>query len=227
MKKPGIFSVIWLVIAILVIAYFASKSVVNVDERSSLDQPEKPTEQKPWQTFEYQKRKVSQRLSSKYEAEKAGTPGRPLDVIQTFHERGLIQENGKNYTDRIPAKRRFVNQVRSEWMKKFAQNVLRFQDPQTKLLVNHLGSFLIWRKDNQGQYVEEVELVLMLPDGKTTSAQGLVDSEKGTPLRYWNRSQQETDLQPKLILSLDPATRRQMENEEDAGPPATTEEEEL
>ena len=111
MKKPGVFSIIWLIVAILVIAYFASKFVVNVDERSSLDQPEKPTEQKPWQTFEYKSRKVAQRLSTKYEIDKAGEPGRPIDIEQSFHERGLLQENGQVYTGRIPAKRKFVNQV--------------------------------------------------------------------------------------------------------------------
>ena len=229
MKQPGVFSIIWLVVAILIIAYFASKFVVNVDERSSLDQPERPTEQRPWQTFEYRNRKVAQRLSSKLEVEKAGEPGRPLEAIQNFYERGLLQENGKNYTDRIPTKRKFVNHFQKDWMNKFAQKVLRFQEPQTKLLVNHLGSFLIWRKDNQGQYVEEVELVLILPNGKTSAAQGLVDSEHGTPLHYWNRSQQETGLHEKLILSLDPTAIRQIDTDGHIGPPnsSSNDEEEL
>ncbi|MBP5297106.1 MAG: hypothetical protein J6Y94_07230, partial [Bacteriovoracaceae bacterium] len=222
-------SVIWLLVAIIVIVYFASKSMVNVDERSSLDQPEKPTVDRPWQTYEYRSRKVVGRLSNKYELEKAGNHGRALNVEQSFHERGLIQANGRSYTGRIPARRKFVNQVKADWMKEFAQKVLRFQDPQTKLMVNHLGSFLIWRTDNQGQYAEEVELVLLLPGGKTSAAQGLVDSEKGTPLRYWNRSQQETELNNKLVLSLDPAVRRLTENEEEenAAPPVNGPEEEI
>ncbi len=100
-------------------------------------------------------------------------------------------------------------------MKNFAQRVLRFQDPSTKLLVTHLGGYLIWRPDNTGQYVEQVELVLLLPDGKTSSAQSLVDSESGRPLRYWNRSQHESNLQEKLTLSIDASSIAKWIKDED------------
>jgi hypothetical protein len=125
--------------------------------------------------------------------------------------------------ERLPVHRKFVNEYKKEWMKNFAQRVLRFQDPSTKLLVTHLGGYLIWRPDNTGQYVEQVELVLLLPDGKTSSAQSLVDSESGRPLRYWNRSQHESNLQEKLTLSIDASSiAKWIKDDDEDAPPSSS-----
>jgi len=224
MKKPGVLTIIWLLAAIAVIIYCASRFVTNVDERSTLEgQQEFKQQIKPWYTYEYQNRKIVSRESNRYEIGKAGIPGKAIDIEQSFRNRGLLKPNGASYMERLPVHRKFVNEYKKEWMKNFAQRVLRFQDPSTKLLVTHLGGYLIWRPDNTGQYVEQVELVLLLPDGKTSSAQSLVDSESGRPLRYWNRSQHESNLQEKLTLSIDASSiAKWIKDDDEDAPPSSS-----
>lgn len=78
------------------------------------------------------------------------------------------------------------NEVHKEWRKRMATNLMRFQDEETKLLVNKLESMVILDK-GKGLNVEKVHVKYITKSGRHYGFHALVNSETGHVIRTWNR----------------------------------------
>ncbi len=85
------------------------------------------------------------------------------------------------------SKLEYMNKVTDKWRSKLSNNLLRFQKPDTKVVIKTQKSMVILNK-KKGQYVEEVAISFINENGLINGFSALVDSETGKILKTWNRT---------------------------------------
>ncbi len=82
---------------------------------------------------------------------------------------------------------KWVNSYNSKWQEKLGNLLLKFQEPDTKVLVKKNKS-VIEIKNGKGRLMEHVTISYLLKGDDTTSFNAWVDSETGQMIRTWNKT---------------------------------------
>lgn len=80
----------------------------------------------------------------------------------------------------------YLNQIDSKWEERLVSNLLAFQAPETKVIVQHVKSLLIVKKEGL-RYAEEVIVSYQNEKQLTGGFTALVDSQSGKIIKTWNR----------------------------------------
>ncbi len=80
-----------------------------------------------------------------------------------------------------------INKVSKNWREKMGKDLMRFQNEETKVMVQDEFS-VIRIVEGQGQYMQQVAITYLLPTGERNSFRALIDSESGMILETWDKS---------------------------------------
>jgi hypothetical protein len=83
-----------------------------------------------------------------------------------------------------------TNSLNPDWKKIMGNDLMRFQDEDTKLLVKEELP-VIKIQDGKGTYLEQVIITYLSKDGERNSFKALVDSDTGAVVETWDRTIQE------------------------------------
>lgn len=100
--------------------------------------------------------------------------------------RVLIGEVDPQYTD-VYTDLPMVNTISPEWKEKMGKDLMRFQDIDTKVLVQNEQS-VIKIIEGKGQFLEQVSVTYLLKNGNRNSFRALVDSQTGMVIETWDRT---------------------------------------
>ena len=82
---------------------------------------------------------------------------------------------------------KMMNSVSKNWKQIVARNLMTYQDASTKLIMKKEES-LIKVENNQGRYVEVVNVGYLNENGRPMGFRAMVDSQSGAILSTWDRS---------------------------------------
>jgi hypothetical protein len=142
-----------------------------------------------WQTFEKKSDDIVSRPTSQKDIVKAKLPvtkAAPARGPAAIKERELVLPYGKEK----PQDFHVINSASADWKKRMAPQLMRFLEDGTKLFVKKEKSMTIVER-NYGRHVEQVYIKFETKKGRHYSYHALVDSETGTLLKTWNRTQHE------------------------------------
>lgn len=80
-----------------------------------------------------------------------------------------------------------VNMPNPDWKEVMGNDLMRFQDEETKLLVKEEVP-VIKIQDGKGRYLEQVTITYLTKDGDRNSFKALVDSDSGSIVETWDRT---------------------------------------
>ncbi|HLE12385.1 MAG: hypothetical protein A2504_01255 [Bdellovibrionales bacterium RIFOXYD12_FULL_39_22] len=121
--------------------------------------------------------------------------------------RYLTGANISNFTDEkieLP----MLNEISADWETKLGEELFRFQEENTSLIINHEDSWIEVNSKNEGRFIERVNIFFIMPNQERRSYSAHVDSQNGQIIRTWNLSRSERALQinKKATLTLPDAT---------------------
>lgn len=112
-------------------------------------------------------------------------------LIGNFHVKNYEDEN-------IPLE--MINKINPKWKNILGQELLRFQNNDTKVLIKEEFS-IIQIQEEKGRYAEQVIITYVLKNGSVNSARALIDSETGSIVETWDKTIHERPNNNKLILT--------------------------
>lgn len=205
MKK--IFPVLFSFLIALGIAYYRKQSPSYTSKNTS------------WNTFEKKSSKeiVSHPSTGKeLEAAKLPEPKRGIaqEKISNTHftlpkdrhyrtreNRILLGELGQNASQDEDDDLEMVNRVNPDWKKILGNDLLRFHEEETKVLIKEEYP-IIKVQNGRGQYLEQVVITYVFKNGNFTSFHALVDSDTGFITETWDKIVHEKVRPEKAEISL-------------------------
>lgn len=141
-----------------------------------------------WSTFQKKSQKIKQYATKKSEVALASwfKDEEKKEEKVDINERQVIGPHANNFL----AKKYdldFKNFVNPKWKEILGEELLRFQDEGTKVLVKAEKALLRVEK-SVGLYMEQVLITYLLPSGEQSSFRALVDSSSGRIIRTWDRT---------------------------------------
>lgn len=110
----------------------------------------------------------------------------PLKGYMMRNNRVLMGDMDKKYEDQ---NNELVmrNKLNPKWKDQMGQDLMRFQDADTKLFVKEELP-IIKIQDGKGQFLEQVIVTYLLKTGDRSSFKALVDSDTGMVVETWDRT---------------------------------------
>ncbi len=93
-----------------------------------------------------------------------------------------------------------INRVNPKWRELLANNLLRYQPEDSKVIITNEHSVLKLIEKNRAQNLEHVLINYILANGRTSSFEGYADSESGELLKTWNREVHHKKYDPPLTV---------------------------
>ncbi len=149
-----------------------------------------------WKVYEKQADQLSKRSPTAEEEhflgsmadDKAAQPERrPASIPtkspeETFEKRKIVGTLNRQSLDLRP-----LNEPSADWEQSLAEEMMKFQSPETKLFIKH-DEQIVLASEKLYRYVEEVTLTYQKEDGEITSFKAWIDSENGQLLNTWSRT---------------------------------------
>lgn len=149
-----------------------------------------------WKVYEKQADQLSARAPTAEEevflgskaVEKKATPTRepanisPQNETPLFENRRIVGNLNQKSLDLRP-----LNEPSIDWEQSLAEEMMRFQNLETKLFIKH-DEQVILASEKLYRYVEEVTVTYQKEDGELTSFKAWIDSENGQLLNTWSRT---------------------------------------
>ena len=169
----------------------------NKEAPKTTHQP--PQSPKDWMTFEKQKKEITKHPSTKRELkainkekkekEERKPAAKPINDhrVKRFG-RVLLGPDSPQYKD-LKKELIISNKVNPNWQESLGNELLRFQEESTKVIVKDLGSF-IQTRGGKGLFVNKVYISYLLDNGARSSFNALVNSETGKMIHTWNKTRQ-------------------------------------
>ena len=129
--------------------------------------------------------------------EKKKLPERAPSSIKTNPFKGFMVRQNRILSGEIDQKYEdddtdliMTNSLNPSWKEIMGNDLMRFQDEETKLLVKEELP-VIQIIDGKGRYLEQVIITYLTKDGGRNSFKALVDSDSGAIVQTWDRTIQE------------------------------------
>ena len=97
---------------------------------------------------------------------------------------------GREITGEVEANTKhlkWTNSYHDDWKEKLGNSLLRFQEPDAKVMVKKNKS-VVEIKKGKGRLMEHVTITYLLEGDETTSFNAWLDSETGEMIRTWNKT---------------------------------------
>ena len=144
-------------------------------------------EKSAYLTFQKSKKKISYYPSTKSELKKTKlkTKKKPIKTIVP-KERTLMGSNIGSFK-KGSKKLEMENKISKNWKKLYGKELLRFQGPDTKVVIKHEKSFIMVI-NNKGRYIEQVLVSFIKNNKHYSSFRALVNSETGRQFSTFERT---------------------------------------
>lgn len=119
------------------------------------------------------------------EPDRANTHEEPISPTARFQDRAILGSEEQNLYLRDDLVE--LNEYNPDWESLFVEDVMRFQHPNSKLLIKHEDQVVLVNRQ-QLRYAEQVIVSTLRANGEVTSFKALVDSGSGQLLETWNRT---------------------------------------
>ena len=110
----------------------------------------------------------------------ASIPSQSSD--ETFENRKIIGNLNRDSLELRP-----LNEPSEDWEQSLAEEMMKFQSPETKLFIKH-DEQIVLASEKLYRYVEEVTVTYQKENGELTSFKAWIDSENGKLLNTWSRT---------------------------------------
>lgn len=147
---------------------------------------------KKWKTFEKTNQNtVTVNYSSLSDIKKSEVKSlikRIPSSVEVTVKRKIMSNSNNIEIDQLE----MINKVNPEWKEQLGNNLIKFQNKNTKVLIKTEGEY-IKATSNTGQFLEQVLITYLFENGKSQSFRALVDSESSDILETWDRTQSENE----------------------------------